>query len=357
MKRTLRVIYDNIYVGIDTWLLAFNANRDGRSRAKKLPPNPVLNQEYRSVVLPYWKPFGVKPKKHWYRINCDRAAHISPEYIPDDIWFHKIIPHFNTLLFAQALQDKGQHNLLLPGLKRPRTVVKNIAGVYYDEDNLLTEDEAIARCLAVGRFVIKPSVGSGKGSDVRFFNGSEMTPKEVRQLFLQYNGRNFIVQEKVKQHKCISAIYPNSLNTLRILTFLYKNEVHILSVNLRIGSGDSEIDNISQGGFACQVNMDGRLSPLAVTRMGLWVDKHPSGTVFADVVIPGFDKLIKTVKEAAFKISHFKIIGWDFAIDEEGDPIFIEYNAIPGQINQKTGGPTFGAMTHEVLSEVFLKRE
>ena len=354
MSSKFRPLYDKLYMSIDTWLLAFQANRSGHTRGKKLPKNPVLDREYRSAVVPYWKPFGIKPKKHWYRIYCDRSEHIAPEYIPDDIWFHKIIPHFNTLLFAQALQDKNQHGLLVPGIKRPKTVVKNIAGVFYDDDyNLLTEDEAVARCLNAGRFLFKPAVGSGKGHDIRFYNGSDLDTATVKGLFAKYGNRNFMVQEKMKQHRDMAKIYEKSLNTIRIVTFLYHNEVHILSIILRAGSGGSEIDNVSQGGYACKVNMDGTLDPLAVNRRGEWVPKHPSGTVFAEVKIPGFDKLLRTVKDAAAKIAHFKILGWDFAIDEDGEPVFIEYNVIPGQ-NQKTWGPTFGAMTREVLEDVFI---
>ncbi len=355
MSSKLRPLYDRIYMGIDTCLLAFEANNDGRARAKKLKKNPSLDKEYRSVVLPYWKAFGIKPKKHWFRIYCDRAEHIAPEYIPDDIWFHKIIPHFNTLLFAQALQDKNQHGLLVPGVKRPKTIVKNIAGVFYDDDyTLLTEDEAVSRCLNAGRFLVKPAVGSGKGHDIRFYNGSDLDAAAVKALFAKYGNRNFMIQEKMKQHKEMARLHEKSLNTIRIVTFLYKNEVHILSMILRVGSGGSEIDNVSQGGYACKVNMDGSLDPLAVNRRGQWVDRHSDGTVFAEVKIPCFDKLIHTVKDAAAKIAHFKILGWDFAIDEEGDPVFIEYNVIPGQ-NQKTWGPTFGSMSKEVLNDVFIQ--
>ena len=47
-----------------------------------------------------------------------------------------------------------------------------------------------------------------------------------------------------------------------------------------------------------------------------------------------------------------RIVGWDIAVDEEGDPVFIEFNCNPGQ-NQMTYGPTFGDYTDEVLEEVF----
>lgn len=355
MSSKFRPLYDKLYMGIDVWLLGYNANKDAKKRARKIPKNPNLDEEYKGKVTKYWKKYGIKPNKNWYRIYSEKDEYINPHYIPDDIWYKKIIPHFNTLIFAQAFQDKCLHNILVPGVKRPVTVIKNIAGIFYDDElNLLTEEEAIKRCMNSNRMIVKPSVGSGKGNGINFYNGFELTSETTREMFKLYGNKNFVVQEKMSQHKDMAAIYSGSLNTIRIVTFLFNNEVRILSAIVRIGSGGSEIDNVSQGGYACKVNVDGRLDKLAVNRKAQWVDRHPDGTVFADVTVPCFDKLIETVKLAASKISHFRILGWDFAIDEQGEPVFIEYNVIPGQ-NQKTWGPTFGDITDDVLNDVFSK--
>ena len=352
MSSRFRPVYDRLYIGIDVKYLAVSAELDAHKRAKKLPENPALDSEYRSKVLPYWKRYGERPSKAWYRIYCDRSEHIDPRYIPDSIWFEKVIPHYNNLLFAQALQDKCLHNLLVPGLRRPETVVKRVSGRFCDDSlEPVTEDDAVRACLCAGRFIIKPSVGSGKGANVVFYDGNAMTAEDVRLMFAKY-GRNFVAQKPVAQHTLLDSIHPGSLNTIRVITFLHDGNAEVLSCNLRMGAGGSEIDNVSAGGYACGAYPDGRPMKLAVNRSGEWVEKHPGGAVFDKITLPRFPEFLEKVKAAARKTPHFGILGWDLAMGKDCEPVFIEYNVIPGQ-NQKTFGPTFGDRTEEILDEVF----
>ena len=352
MSSKLRPLYDKLYMGIDVKYLAVSAVRDARRRAKTIPKNPNLDREYRREVLPFWRRYGERPSKAWYRIYCDRSEHVDPRYIPDSIWFDRVIPHFNHLLFAQALQDKCLHNLLVPGMKRPATVVKNVSGQFCSDGlEPMTREQAVRACLDAGRFIVKPSVGSGKGANVVFYDGSKMNEADVGLMFDKY-GRNFIVQEPVVQHPVLDSIYSGSLNTIRVITFLHDGEAEVLSCNLRMGAGDSEIDNVSAGGYACGIYPDGRLTELAVNRKGVWVDRHPGGAVFGEITLPRFPEFLDRVKDAARRVPHFRILGWDFAMDPDCEPVFIEYNVIPGQ-NQKTFGPTFGDRTEAILDEVY----
>lgn len=351
MASKLRPLYDRLYMGIDVGLLALGAAKDGRKRAREAIPVPGLDTLYSGTIRPYWRQFSVPvPKKFWFR-----AFGPDPRYIPDDLWFRRIIPHFNTVLFAQALQDKCLHNLFVPSIRRPRTIVKNIAGVFYDDElNLLSEEEAVARCHDGCRILAKPSVGSGQGRNIRFYDSSVLSDDEIREIFRQY-GRNFILQEKMAQHPTLEALNPNSLNTVRIMTFLFQGNVHILSTILRIGSEMNEVDNVSQGGYQCTIQSTGKLEPKAITKQsGQWVqvEQTARGQRFADVSIPSFDRVLDAVRNAASAMGHFKILGWDIAVDPEGEPVLIEYNVIPGQ-NQGTCGPTFGDLTDAVLEEVF----
>ncbi|MBQ1947247.1 MAG: hexapeptide transferase [Clostridia bacterium] len=355
MSSKLRPLYDKLYTTIDVKLVALQANRDGKKRAKKIPMKEGFDRDFRKKVVPYWKKFGVRPKKHWFRIYCEKRESVDPRFIPDDIWFSRVVPHYNHILFSQALQDKCLHQWFVPDVRRPETVVKNISGLFYDDMlNLIDEEEAIRRCMACERYIVKPSVGSGRGADIHFYNGSSLSEQETKQMFAKYKNKNFIVQKPVRQHKVLSDIYDKSLNTIRVVTFVHKGEAHVLSVIVRMGAGGSEIDNFSKGGYACKVHMDGNLDTYAVDRKANWVTKHPGGAVFAEIKLPRFDHFIEVVKTAAKKVPHFSILGWDFAIDEDGEPVFIEYNVIPDQ-NQKTWGPTFGDMTDEILEEVFKK--
>ena len=354
MPSKLRPLYDKLYMGIDTFIVAINENKSGKQRAKSIEKIEDFDAQYKDIVLPYWKKYGVKPKKYWVRVYSQNQEKLDPRYIPNDIWVNKIIPHFNNLLFSQAYQDKCLNNVFVPDINHPGTIVKNVNGVFYDDElNLLSKEEAIKRCLEANRVVIKPSVGSGRGNGIEFFNGYDLKVEDAEKLFSNYK-MNYIVQEKAKQHEVLNSLCSESLNTIRIVTFLYENEVRILSVILRFGAGDSELDNVSKGGYAIKVNLDGRLDKYAVNRKAEWISSLPNGIVFEDVVIPNFERIINTVKKASEKLGHFKILGWDISVDENAEPIFVEYNVIPDQ-NQKTWGPTFGDMTERILEEVFNK--
>ena len=121
---------------------------------------------------------------------------------------------------------------------------------------------------------------------------------------------------------------------------------------------DSEVDNTSQGGYQCAIAPDGHLLPIGFTHSDSqwrYVDAYPNGVRFSDVVVPSFDRVVDAARANAARMGHFKLIGWDFAVAPDGEPVFIEYNVIPGQ-NQETNGPTFGALTDEVLEDVFGRR-
>ncbi len=359
MSSKLRPLYDKLYIRVETMLLAFDAARSFRKNARRTPTDPKLDAEYKTNIRAYWKQFRTSvPAKYWFCLPCGDANGYPPQYIPEDKWFDAIVPHYNNLIFAKALQDKCLHNVLFPGIKRPETVVKRIAGVFYDDAlTLLSREEAMARCRHVGRILIKPSVGSGQGNGIRFFSSDELSEADISALFDEY-GQNFIVQKKMSQHAVLAAFNPNSLNTIRVMTFLYKDKVHVLNAVLRVGGGTNEVDNVSQGGYQCTILPDGRLDQYAITKLsGRWnnVSETASGIRFSEVIIPSYDRIRDTVCTAAMKMSHFKILGWDIAVDPDGEPVLVEYNVIPAQ-NQGTCGPTFGPLTDEVLTEVFGRR-
>lgn len=355
----LRDKYDKFYIDFALWFAANQHIRDFAKLEKQAKPIEDFDKKFSEIVVPYWKQFNVRPRKSWYRVYWDANKSESPYFIPNDLWLTKILPHFNTVLFSKgALQDKCLHNVFLPGIQRPETVCKNIAGVFYD-DNLtyLNEKEILDRIKECENLIIKPSVGTSQGYGISFFNGSLSSEKEIREILKKYN-RNYIIQKVLKQHEKMAMLNKASVNTVRVISFFYKGEIYHLSSILRIGGKTSRIDNVSQGGYQCTINPNGTLTKMAYAyRDGIvrMVDKTDDGIVFDGFTIPAYDEIIELIDYYAPKMGHFKVLGWDFAIDENGKPVFIEYNTLPGQ-NQMTCGPTFGAYTDEILKEVFNKK-
>lgn len=329
-----------------------NARKEAESCLKEMKGGYTkYDAQYESVVVPYWKKFGVKPQKIWYRLFEQENDIVNPKYIPDDIWFAEILPKFCKIEFLMPYEDKCMYHLHFPNLNRPTTVVKRINGIFYDDQlNLLSFDEVKRRVVGRTNLIIKPSVGSGKGRKIKVYSEKPIQKKEICDD-MNRMGDDFIIQELVQQHEVLEKIHATSLNTIRVLSMFYKGEVYILSCILRMGMGNSKIDNVSAGGLQCGIHEDGSLHSIAYNVKREKYTKHPDGVVFEGTVVPGFNKVIDAIKEEHKKLPYFQIIGWDFAVDKNAEPVFIEFNVCPWQ-NQLTCGPTFGDMTDEILSYV-----
>ena len=72
---------------------------------------------------------------------------------------------------------------------------------------------------------------------ISFFDSQDLDQKS---LISAIDGlkANFIVQEAVKQHAVLAALNPSSLNTIRVVSFLFEGTIYILSSILRMGASD-----------------------------------------------------------------------------------------------------------------------
>lgn len=355
MMHKLRILYDHLYIAGETAVKAYQDRRSLRQILGHPKRDARIEQAYRNEIRPYWRQFRVRaPGKLWYYRYCAAHKILSPQYIPDTLWHRRIIPYFNDLLLARAWQDKCMQSVLVPGIRQPETLVKNIAGVYYDDgQNMLTEEQAVRRCMQAGRILAKPSMGSGGGANIRFYDSDTLTEQAVLEIFQMY-GRNFLIQKKAAQHRDLAKLNPSSLNTVRVVTFLYDGRVRPISTIIRMGGARSEVDNVSQGGFQCTIRPDGSLEQYGYTHVGnviRYTETSPSGVRFADVTVPSFDRILQTVCDHAGRMAHFRIIGWDISVAPDGEPMLIEFNLVPA-LNQETDGPMFGELTDRVLGDV-----
>lgn len=355
MRSGLRKKWDDLNFKVESVYRKREYRKKAKIRLKRMNGGYDCTKEYEQIVVPFWKKFGLKPDKMWYQIFWDRTHEADPRYIPDDLWYGTIVPYFSNTQFRRFGEDKCMHAVWFPNLCRPRTIAMNVAGVYYSPDyEPITKEEALALCMKEEEFLIKPSIDSGEGRLIQFFTKEKVNKKALEKCFTEL-GANFIVQEAVKQHEVLAKLNESSLNTIRVVSFFFKGEVHILSTILRVGAKGAKVDNIGAGGYACVIQPTGELQEKGVNRKAEWVKQTNEGVAFKGITIPAFDKIIETVKAEHKKLAHFKLIGWDFSVDTNKNPVFIEYNVCPGS-NQITFGPTFGDLTEEVLEEVFVKK-
>lgn len=308
---------------------------------------------FRSQVLPFWSKYGIKPNKMWYDLYCYKDNEYNPYYIPGDLYWQRIYPTLNKTRLRHAYTDKCFYGRLFPYLKQPRTILRNSNHCFFDgTGGVLSFSQAKSLLESEERFVIKPAIYSGEGVNIFFYDRKDCHEVDFQNLMRSY-GSDYIVQEVISQHEILASIHPESLNTIRVISFLFQGEVHISSSILRMGTAGSRLDNVSTGGLACPILPDGRLQEAAINRQSQWTIRHPSGAVFSEIRVPSYERVLSLIRRAHRDTPHFRIIGWDFAIDGNGDPVFIEYNGAPG-MNQVSCGPLFGQFTEQVLDAVFL---
>ena len=70
------------------------------------------------------------------------------------------------------------------------------------------------------------------------------------------------------------------------------------------------------------------------------------------------DEIREKTKELHYLIPHFRFVGWDFTVDENGDPILFEINTHPDAtlIQIVTGKPLFGEKTDWILDDFYIQR-
>lgn len=127
----------------------------------------------------------------------------DPRYIPEDIFINLIQGALNNDRLQLAYVDKNNYDRLFPDCLRPKTIIRNIAGQYFDESRRLDPESAQLRVEDYRNdFVIKPSLNTGSGLNVKmirqredgYFCGDQKVA--VGALLKEY-GADFIVQEAV----------------------------------------------------------------------------------------------------------------------------------------------------------------
>lgn len=302
----------------------------------------------------YQKLIGRKIPTYWHEYLSARHEAFSVKFVPACVYHTMVIYRLNHYALRHAYVDKGAYDIFFPDVNRPRTIVKKMNGYFYDNQNSITEEEALERCRNLDSVVIKPTFGTW-GGGVKMISVNEGMVDEktsVKSLFDSYKDY-YIVQERVQQHEQMSQLNPTSLNTLRVMTYRDGNDVFVLYMVVRIGRMGECVDNETAGGIKADVD----LSTGTILECAYGNYKEPkmyqtdSGAVLKGYQIPAFEKVIAFVKQLHTRLPYFNLIGWDIAVDAAGEPILIEWNRCP-DLSQVAHGPAFGEMTEEIFKRV-----
>ena len=147
--------------------------------------------------------YGIKPKKMWYDLYCNKPrirSQIYRRYILTIIY-----PAMNNPGFRHAYTDKCFYNQLFPNFKQPRTIIKCSNNIFYDGiGNIISFMQAKSILESEKQFVLKPSVYSGEGVDIIFYDKNEYQSIDFEHILKLYR-TDFIVQDIVSQHEVLAS--------------------------------------------------------------------------------------------------------------------------------------------------------
>ncbi len=193
----------------------------------------------------------------------------------------------------------------------------------------VTEQEFTRFCADKAQVMVKPTDGDG-GKGVERIELAQYPDRAGLYHALRANGQT-LCEQVVVQHPALSAIYPQSVNTLRVVTVVNDSGgVDVTRCLIRIGAG-GVVDNISSGGMAALIDpATGEIIRPAHDKNGQSHQRHPiTGAPIVGVTIPMFEAVLTLARRAALEVPEIRYCAWDIAVCENG-PLFIEGNQYPG---------------------------
>lgn len=291
----------------------------------------------------------------------NRCGYFDVRHCPGTIRTHYFSKWFNNNAYMVAGQNKAMLPMLYPNIKQPRTIVRRMNGIYYDEhyNNISMEGaiRIILKCASdSGTLIFKPS-NRGGGRGILFIAKGDTYDTVCKKIQEAGQGA-FVVQEMLEQSGFMAAFNPTSVNTIRATTLLFKGEVYFLAALIRIGKVGNKVDNYSQGGSILGIDKNtGKLNQWALTHSNKRITELPSGLKLneKEIKVPNFETIKETVKKAHYYMPYIKMISWDIALDRNDEPVLIENNfAGMIQIHEAVTGPLFGDLMKPLLDTYLL---
>lgn len=341
------------YFGLYEWgrrKLIANGNR--KKTKKYLQKSNILTAEEKQQIDAFWKPYTkIDPVFHaFYKEKC---GFFYPELLPTDIYVNVIDEYFNNRKMANTIDHKCLYPKLFPDIPQPEMVLMRMNGFWYDGQQQKISAQDVSAILEKEQAVfVKMATRSTGGKGVYYFNRENGSVAEQFAQQIKFK-TDLVVQRPMIQHPVFAKMNASSVNTFRILSLLTEDGVKCYSALVRIGVDNRKVDN---GGLSCGVQPDGKLKARAYRLNGDSFTKHPNHDfTFEGYQLIGFDKAKALIEKAHPLVPWFRMISWDIAINEQGEPVMLEANFAKGCLDflQLNNGPLFGEDTKKILDEVF----
>jgi len=287
------------------------------------------------------------------------SGRFDKAFFPEQLYIPEFERYMNAYIrYNDVFNDKNVFSHIAKGLgiHTPEVMFSCSKGFITDSSqNKCTEDVMIKSLAQEKEFFIKASVDSCGGFGCKYFTNKvpgASAEQEVRNLIHSF-GSDYSIQRCIQCHPCLKTLHPQSVNTIRVMTYRWHGEILTVPAIVRLGIGTMQVDNASAGGIFVGISDEGAMLPFAMNKYGKRYSEHPdSGIKFDGYRIDFIPQILEEAKRLHRAIPQIGVVNWDFTIGEDGDIILIEGNMRSGGIwvfQMAHGVGPFGDKTIEIL--------
>jgi hypothetical protein len=354
----------NFMLGFHDFAFSRSLDRRMRKAARQAghynrPVDELVEKRFREL----WRPLAGKVCPGWYRYYSGVNGTEDERYVPLSIWFIRIEPVLNNKRFVAAYDDKNACDLLFTDIRKPEVYLRCIDGAFFDRYYTSIEEELVLHSLSGlvskrpgnGFVMLKPALDSGMGKSILKLplkDGSLLGPGNIPLTagsLKKLGGTNFLIQEVVDQHPCTAKLNPDSLNTIRVLTYRSVTDESIIPLHFlqKIGKPGRIIDK----GYRVGIGPGGHYHEFCTDSSGTRQTEVNGIRLETLQPLPYMKELSECAVQVAKRCIHSRVLGIDLAIDSSGQVLLIEVNnCFIGVDNiQMNNGPLFGGNTDEVI--------
>lgn len=287
---------------------------------------------------------GDKKYAPWFYVYSMIAGHFKEGWIPDNFYGANVIPkikgHYGNFANLKPLNIAFFQTTAFPDQG------SFVNGLFLDEAYNVVTPNVFKRMLfeKCDRTVFKTD-RSCNGRGLHFFDKYSFSIEAITRL------GNGVFQRYIDQYPLFNEYTPNSVATLRITTFLGElGTASVRAAYLRFGTGG---DTHVQPSTSVRVPLDlatGVFSDVGYLGSWLTTPVHPtSRRSFANECMPNYSKCVDLVTSLHQKVPYVRCIGWDLALDAEGEVVVLEWNGAHNDIKfaEATQGPCFADLGWE----------
>ena len=223
-----------------------------------------------------------------------------------------------------------------------------INGLFFDEHGSLIPESKISSLLFRDRsMLIFKKDESEQGDGVYFFTSADFQTGKIRLL------GNGVFQSIVTPHPDLAKFSSQALSTLRITTVSTDDaEIQIRACDMKVGGvGTTHVLPSSFVRIPVDIKTGRFMPPAYRLDWSIASQSDYGGESFADRSFPHFSDACDVVLKLHQKVPYVRCIGWDVAIDDNGQVKVLEWNGFHNDIKfgEATQGPCFADLGWEKI--------